>query len=101
REGGGNVEEVDDGGELGGVPRLVNVGGDRQSAGLLDAGQDVQAALDAGAAERFSRSAVGLVEGCLEDDRHVQRGADLGQPSGDAANQFFRFDDARTGDQQQ
>ena len=99
-EQGRDLQEVDDRGDLGHLPGLVHVGGDRQAGGVLDPGEDAQALVQAVAAEARVAGAVGLVEAGLEHHRE----ADLRGRRLDQARHLQRvplaLDHARAHDQQ-
>ena len=79
----------------------VHVGQHRHADLPLHVGEDAQAFLHAEPAERRARAAVGLVVRRLEDERDRKRGADVLELAGDVDLQLLRFDDARTGNQEQ
>ena len=79
----------------------VHVGEHRHVDLPADLVEDAQALLHARTAKRRVRTAVGLVVRRLEDERNCERRADRLQLAGDIHLQLPRFDDARTGDQEQ
>ena len=102
-EEGRDLEDVEDRGRGAlDLRRLVDVGedGNAELVALISARMS-QALLQARAAERIDRRAVGLVEGGLEDERDVRASAQTASSApGEGEGLAAAFDDARAGDQE-
>jgi hypothetical protein len=86
----------DDGRFFGGM----HVGQHRHAELALHVGQYFQALLHAGAAKTGARTAVGLVERRLVDERYAEARSDFLQLPGGIERHVARLDDARPGDQE-
>ena len=73
------------------VVLVVDVRQQRQAELALYLGEDFQSLVHAQAAKRFARTAVCLVVGRLEDERHAEPGGDLLEPAGRFDLQFQRL----------
>ena len=94
-----DLQAVDDFADRRTLAGIVHIGQDRHRELLFDFGQNRQAFVHAWAAEGAARSAIGLVEAALEDDRHVGRTGNLEDRFGMPEDVVAAFDDAWPGDQ--
>ena len=72
----------------------MHVGQHRHADLLLYVGKNLQAFVHAEAAERFARTAVGLVVGRLVDERYAERSRHFLKPARRIHRHFARLDDA-------
>src|SRR6185295_42546 len=100
-EEGRRLQRVDDGRRGGDLLLAVNVGDHRHAELPPHLGQDLEAALHAGAAKRGPARAVRLVVARLEDEIHAERSRDLLEMAGDLDLQLLGLDDAGAGNQEQ
>ena len=76
---------------------FVHVGEDRQASPLGDGGEDAQAFFQARAAVGGNRTAIGFVEGRLENQRNAEFAGCCCEPLGQHRGVRFVFDYARPG----
>ena len=100
-EEGGDLEDVADFGDGLGLGGEMDVGQDGEAELFFDAGEELEAGCEAGAARAAAGGAVGFVVGAFEDDVEVGLGvAEAGENGGDSAAGGRVFERARAGDEQ-
>ena len=98
---GRRLQHVDHRGHGGNIFGGVHVGEDRHTDLPAHFVKQLETRIDAGAAHRFTRAAIGLVVRRLENVRHAKATADVLHVARHLDAQFQRLGRARAGDQEQ
>ncbi len=100
-EEGGDLEQVDAFGGVGGVLGKVDIGGGGDVEGSADVGDEVEPGVEAGSSGGGDGGAVGFVVGGFEDVLQAELGAAIAELGADGEAKFAGFGDAGSADDEQ